>query len=207
VTATLRRRLKTGQPGDAGLTLVELLTTMIIVSLITGIMVTAISVTTRTSQASTSRQIETTQAQTVIDRVTHYLRAAYLFGSPSTAFTYAGDTEATFASDTGDANGPVLVDVKLTGTTLTESVTKADPNSSYTWTGTPTVRTDSYDVTSNPVFVYYDSSGNRLSTPMTTASQTSKIAAVRINLTETEAGVSDPISLSDYVLLRNAEYH
>lgn len=204
--------------GDSGTSLVELLVAMIVVSLLGAAMVAGVANMTKNETTSNTHATETNQAQTNLDRMSHYLRASWLNGgTPSYAFTYAGANQATFYSDLGAASGPQEVNLYVTGPTtagvLHEELTSATgtgPN--YVWPATPTtarVNPGNVDTTS-PVFTYYSAGGpnNSTLTPLTvplTNAATSPIDAVRVTLTQRSATNTSFVTVSTLIFLRNAE--
>jgi Tfp pilus assembly protein PilW len=197
--------------GDAGNTLIELMVAITITSLLGVSMVGLISNMTSGEVSSNSRVHETLDAQTQLDRITHYLRAAWLTGSPAQSFSVATATHVTFYSDLGDVNGPELVDLNVAGPTtagvLTETLTEATGAPSYVWNGAVASKIDQGNLNTNsPVFTFYDINGSALAAPVT-GSTLATIGEVRVTLTEQEPGRSDPITVSTLVILRNVEYH
>jgi Tfp pilus assembly protein PilW len=203
-------RVRAGRDGESGTTLIELMVAMTITSVLGVSMVGLISNMTRGETSSNSRVQETMDAQTQLDRVTHYLRAAWLTGSPPASFSVATATHATFYADLGDASGPELVDLNVAGPTtagvLTETLTKATGAPTYVWNGVVASKIDQGNlVTSSPVFSYFDITGAALTAPVTGTTLAS-IGEVRVSLTEMEPGRCDPITVSTLVILRNVEY-
>jgi Tfp pilus assembly protein PilW len=201
-----RRRIS----GDGGMSLIELLVAMTITSVLGIAMVVSVSAMTRGENTSNSREQETVDAQTQLDRITHYFRAAWLTGSPAASFTLATATHATFYADLGDSSGPQKVDLNIAGAptagVLTESLTKATGSPSYVWNGTSTVRVDQGNLnTTSAVFNYYDITGVALTAPVT-GTTLAQIGEVKVVLTELEPGASDPVTVSTLVILRNVEY-
>lgn len=204
-------RAPTRRP-DEGTTLIEMLVTMVVVGLLgLAITVTVTSMTHHTI-VTKSRDYATEQAQVTLDRTSRFLRAAAPEGAGNSAFTYAGDDHITLYSDLAEPTGPDLVDLNVTGPptdgTLVQTVTPADPNSDYTYTGTPSTGDDGSDIvtTAGPLFTFYDASGNVLATPMTTVAQTAQIARVMVSVVDQEPGVSTPVTDSTLIYLRNVEY-
>jgi len=204
------RRDRSG--ADDGTTLVEMLVTMVVVGLLGMAITITVSALTHHTIATKARDYATEQAQVVLDRTSRLLRAATPEGAGNSSFTFAGDNHVTFYSDLSQPNGPALVDLNVTGPatsgTLTQTVTQADLNSSYTYTGTPSVGSDGHDIdtTAGPVFTYYDASGNVLATPMTTVAQTIKIARIQVNVVAKDPGGSTPVTDGTLIYLRNVEY-
>jgi prepilin-type N-terminal cleavage/methylation domain-containing protein len=208
------RRLRLDAKRDRGTTLVEMLVTMIVLGFLTTAVTLTVVTMDRNSTTTKARDFATEQSAATVDRASHLIRTATPEGAGNAMFTYAGDTHVTLYSSIGQANGPALVDLNLTGPathgTLTATITPADANSNYTYTGTPVVEHDGTDIinsTGTPLFTYYDVSGNVLATPMTTVAQLIKIARVKITVVDQEQGLSSaPVTNSTLVYIRNVEY-
>jgi prepilin-type N-terminal cleavage/methylation domain-containing protein len=202
----LRRR---SLRSDDGVSLIEMLVTMVVFSIL-GVAMT-LTVTSMARQSTHTNQLitATQQAQTTVDHMSRELRAAdpQSTSTPATAFTYASATHLTLVSSLGASTGPSLVDLNIVNGNLQESITLADAGSSYTWTGTPTVKILATGVTgSTSLFTYYDSSGNVLAAPMTTATATSAIDHITITLVVQESDLTSPVTLSSTVYPRDLEY-
>lgn len=209
ISARLRRR------NEGGFSLAEVLVAMIVMSLLGTAIVSMVSSVARGSTAATNRLQATTRGATITDRLTKYIRAAHLSTSSPQSPIILGDTNhITFQSDFGDATGPRRVDVALSGSatsgTLTETYNLADVGSAYSYTGPAKMRTLAYadlNTVAGGIFTYYDATGTALTgLPLTTLAQTTRVARVRITLTTQEPGVAAPVTLSTLVYLRNVEY-
>jgi Tfp pilus assembly protein PilX len=206
---TTSRWWRTHRSGpDTGTTLVELLMTMLVVSVLSVAMTLTVTAMSRQGLHTNQRLTATQQAQTTIDHIGRELRAASPQGSsPATAFSYAGPTHVTVVSSLGNSTGPSLVDLNIVSGNLQESITAADANSHYTWTGTPIVHVLANGASgSTSLFTYYDSSGNVLATPMTTAAQTSKINYITVTLVVQESDLGGAVTVSTTVYPRDLEY-
>jgi Tfp pilus assembly protein PilW len=199
------------EDGDAGNTLIELMVAIVITSLLGVSMVGLISNMASGETTSNSRVQESMDAQTQLDRITHYIRAAWLTGSPAASFTVATATHATFYADLGDISGPQKIDLNVAGPAtagvLTQTLTLATGAPAYAWNGTQTAKILQGNlVTTNPIFSYFDANGAALAAPVT-GTTLGSIGEVQVTLTEKEAGKSDPVTVSTLVILRNVEYH
>lgn len=218
------QNIRPGPGWDDGLSLVEVLVAMMVMSLLGAAIVSTVSSVARGSTSATNRLRATTRAATVSDRLTKYIRAAHMSTTlPPAPFSVADLNHVTFQSDFGDTTGPRQVDIALSGAssagTLTEQSTLADPapsagpsptyTSPHTFGGAAQTRVlapGDVDTTATGIFTFYNGAGAALAVPMTTPVEMSRIAQVRITLTTNEPGVAAPVTVTTLVYLRNVEY-
>jgi prepilin-type N-terminal cleavage/methylation domain-containing protein len=214
----LSRRLHSRQ--DAGVTLVELLVSMVLVGMLGSAIAVSVSVMSRNDLNTTTRVRATEQAQVTIDRVSRVLRAAVPVDG--TVFLYGDSTHVTFYADLGDPNGPEKVDLQVpsstTNGTMVQSATRADTTSqdahaSYTYTqNTAVTSNDGTDIDTavKGVFTYYQMSSGALTaltTPLASSAMASGgIDAVGLTLVDQEPGKSATVKDTSMIYLREAEY-
>lgn len=211
----MRRRPTPGpDAGEGGFSLVEVLVTMIVMSLLGTAVVGTVSSVARASAAANSRITATTKAQTLADRLTKSLRSAHLMNTvPASAFTYADGRHVTFYTDAGDPFGPRMLDVNVTGTGTTQQETMVQvlkvPTAANTYPATGTSQAlapgDLDASTGTPVFTYYDPTG-AVMTGVLTAAQMAAISRIRLTLTTHEPGLAVSTTVTSSVYLRNVEY-
>ncbi len=195
----------TSPRNDDGISLAEVLVAMVVAGLLGSAVVASISMMARQSTTTNARVLATNAAQIQMDRITHYLRSAWPYGTPTpSAFTTASASDAVFYADLGDTAGPNKVELKIVNGHLQESIWKQTGTPpSYAWSSTPLTRTDPGTLTSSSVFSYLNASGGVLAFPVTNLAS---IQSVVVTLTDQEAGLSDPVSVSTTVVLRSKEY-
>ena len=154
--------------GDAGLSLPELLVTMVLFSLIGTVVVQTYAATTASVQRSTWRQDNTRLAQIGMETLVKSVRAGSKIEQYSAAalpaFTEATATSLGVHAFLGDR--PTLLTYtidssgRLVETRLPADVTSAAPY--WTFTGTATTRVvidEIVNTSSQPLFTYYDGTG------------------------------------------------
>jgi type II secretory pathway pseudopilin PulG len=211
------RRLRGRAAGhDEGVTLIELLVSMFLVSLMGIAIAITVSVMSRNSIAQTQKTRAIQQAAVTTDRVSRLVRAATAINVPSVMFTYADGTHLTFYADVGDPNGPELADLQVVGPatdgTMQQTITRADavssdPNKDYTYSSTSVVTKDGteIDTSHGGVFTYYDSSGNVLPSPLS-STNLAQIARVRLTLIDHDPNSSANVTDTTLLYVRNVEY-
>lgn len=134
-----RRILGRLQRGQDGVTLVELIVTMVVLGLLTGALVLMATASMRVSSTSKERMDQSNSAQIAIERVSRNLRTAVLQSQLTTTCTLAICTESAFLKGTRtsvqfyadvdnpkNSVGPSRVTYDVTGGVLTETVQKPD---------------------------------------------------------------------------------
>lgn len=202
--------------GAGGFSLVEVIVSMLVMSILGLAVVATVSSVARASTESTNRITATTRAQNLADRLSKSLRAAHLMPDavPASAFTYADARHVTFYTDEGDASGPRLVDVTVagTGTTAQESMTQVTrvPTAVgvYPSTGTTqTIAPNDLDLSgAAPVFAYYSADSAVAMTGVLSDVQRASISRIGLTITVHEPGPGVATTVSSSVYLRNMEY-
>ncbi|MFN8167191.1 MAG: type II secretion system protein [Candidatus Nanopelagicales bacterium] len=124
---------------DDGVTLVELIVTMVVLGLLTGALVLMASASMRVSSNTKERMDQSNSAQIAMERVSRNLRTAVLQSQLTTTCTLAICTESAFLKGTPttvqfyadvdnpkNSVGPSRVTYDVTGGVLTETVQKPD---------------------------------------------------------------------------------
>ena len=206
---------------DEGVSLVELLVSMLLVGILGTAIALSVSTLSRTDLKTTTRVRATDQAQVTIDRVSRVLRAATPVDG--TVLLYADGTHVQLYADLGDPNGPEKVDLSAAassvGTQMTQVTTRADaastnPDATYTYTTqAPATAIDGGGIDTEDggaIFTYYQMLNGKL-TPVATplsgsALLTKGVDAIGITLTDREPGVSARVQAKALVYLRSTEY-
>lgn len=143
---------------EAGLTLVELLVTMVIAALLlTSLTASALTVM-RIARADDQRVEDVGRARTAANAVVRTLRAAVRRDSTSPLLEVARDEVLAFVANLGGHDGPVRVRYELDASgELRELRWEPDPGSvpPFAYSGAPTVRVLARNVTALR-FVYFD---------------------------------------------------
>lgn len=134
-----RRILGRLRGGEDGVTLVELVVTMVVLGLLTGALVLMASASIRVASNSEERMDQSNSAQLAMERVSRNLRTAVLQSQLTTTCTLAICTESAFLKGTPtsvqfyadvdnpkNSVGPSRVTYDVTGGVLTETVQKPD---------------------------------------------------------------------------------
>lgn len=216
----MRRHLRENREAkdERGFTLVELLVAMSIFTIFATIVVGISQSFMTTSMNSQQRMNNIGNAQGIMDRLTSEIRAAVSCacgGATASPIASADGNDLTFYASLGGSTGPTKVQFTLTGTTLTEVDTPADPGGTapvWTFTGTPKtimVSSDVVNTTSNPLFTYFQQSGTQITTtPLSPGSSPSSntVESVGINLDVQGSVAGSSVSLADRVHLLNVDY-
>jgi hypothetical protein len=157
------------------------------------------------------------EAQTIADRITKDLRAAVTTSATGAAFASADVNDVTFYANLADPTGPTKLHAYLTqqsGTNVYlfhEDATAPDAGGStgnYSYTGTAATRIDGkYLDTTQPIFSFYDSDNNPITTPITTTAGLRSIDVVGINLRVRVTPNSPIVVMTTKVHVRNTDYN
>ncbi len=200
--------------GDDGLSLPELLVTMVLFSLIGTVIVQTYAATTASVQRSTWRQDNTRLAQNAMETLTKSIRAGSKIEQYSAtalpAFTEATETSLGVHAFLGDRPTRLTYTVDSSGQ-LVETRLTADAGSTapyWTFSGTPTTRvvTDQVvNTASQPLFVYYDGTGTAfVPTPGDTASLDAvRSVEVSLSVQARDTGEVPPTVLEQRIYLPN----
>jgi Tfp pilus assembly protein PilW len=170
VIAKLRARARS----ESGHTIAELMVATALLSVVLAGAFGAVAVMQNQAVKTTDRFTAEGEAQTIADRIAKDIRTAVAPSSTSAAFASASAIDVTFFASLADPNGPTKLHAytaKVPGTNVSvfhEDATAPDAGGSpgnYTYSGQPVVRLDGrYIDTTQPMFTYYDRSGNVLNT-------------------------------------------
>jgi prepilin-type N-terminal cleavage/methylation domain-containing protein len=215
--------IKRARRDERGLTLAELLVTVLIFALVltvvTGTFVTMVRATTFANATDTNVRT----GSDAMDEMTRVLHAAMNNPRPNQsdapAFSVANSESATFSTAvnmSGSTLTPEQVSLTLDSSRrIVETVTAGQLYNStyYQFTGAVTTRVLSSPVTATPtggdaLFVYFDANNNRLTPDATGAlssSQISSIASVQITLrlTNSNSTIDNSVTLTNQVGLPN----
>jgi prepilin-type N-terminal cleavage/methylation domain-containing protein len=211
----LRARVRSGS--ESGYTLIESMIALMLLSVVIAAAFGVVSSMQRESTFTTNRFTAEGEAQTIADRITKDLRSAVTTSATGAAFASADVYDTTFYANLADPTGPTKLHAYLTiqpGTNVYlfhEDATPPDPGGStgnYTYLVNPAAtRIDGqYIDTSQPIFSYYDTSGNAIPTPVATASLKS-IDSVGINLRVRVTPTAPIVVINTVVHIRNTDYN
>jgi type II secretory pathway pseudopilin PulG len=176
---------------ESGLTLVELLITMVLMGLV-GSLVLSVYSTSANVVVDNDRRLDSVNIATIgMERVSKAIRAGTEIKQPSAqnlpAFRSVGQESVSFYSYLGSE--PSLITFAINGNReLTETVVSADSSSTepfWTFTGAGTTRIVARKIPAGlatPLFRYYDGGGAEIA-PTTDPDQLRRIEQVQISLT------------------------
>lgn len=199
--------------GESGITLVETVTSMMVFSVVMTFTFVGITSAWRSQLGVERRQENLTEARTIMDNLTKDIRTATRLTADTSPFTIGEDTRVQFYANLNVTTGPKRVTLYVDGSNrlVQETVNPAGTAPNYTYNGTPTTRVlGSYVVNppSTPIFVYYDSLGVALTTPLS-AADLLNVDAVGVTLSirrSTNLSVK-ATTLIDRVRLPNVDYN
>jgi prepilin-type N-terminal cleavage/methylation domain-containing protein len=210
-----RRALRRAAAEERGLTLVELLMAMGLLSLVLAAAAGALASYQRTAASSDIRLQNLAEAQTIMDVVSRDIRTATRPAQQPNAspFLLAAANEVRFYANLELATGPKLVRLYVntsTGQVIEEAVEPAGA-SPYTYTGTPKVRIVGRhfaNAASQPLLTYLDEDGTVLGPAPLTADQRLQIDSVRIDLSIRKSNNLSvkPTTVRTTVRLPNVDY-
>jgi Tfp pilus assembly protein PilV len=209
------RRSIPRRPRDEGITLVEVLVAMVVISIVLLVVTNLFATVQSTTRAAISARNAVGQASNVMDELTRVIRmgtstpvsgnatpsAAVVAGTPSTlTVTSYVDTSAT-------APMPTQVAFALSSGALQETRTASVASGSYAvYTGAQTTRTIGSGLTSI-AFAYTDAGGAAITPSGTgstlTAAQRAAVATITVTVTAPNSSgrTNDPIVLTSAVLM------
>lgn len=211
---------------DRGASLIELMVSLLLLGIVLAIAVGTLTQLLRANQNANQRLQDTSDAQVVMDSITRLIRTATPSMAPAAPIQYAGPNELTFYATTSAytaTSGPILIDLTLSGTTLTETQWPAVPGSGgvgWTFAATPshvqTLATD-IDPGHGPLFTYYPVAVDPTITPSSTVSvplsqqpngATTAIDSVEVNLWIDPHGLGAGPAANDMAVvhLANVDY-
>ena len=209
----LRRALRRAAVEERGLTLVELLMAMGLLSLVLAAAGAALASYQRTAASSDIRLENLAEAQTIMDVVSRDIRTATRPGAGESPFVAADDDEVRFYANLETVTGPKLVRLyvnSVTGQVIEEAIepTGAPP---YSYAGTPKVRIVGRhfaNAATQPLLTYLDENGDVLGPAPLTADQRLQIDSVRIDLSIRKSNnlAVAPTTVRTTVRLPNVEY-
>jgi Tfp pilus assembly protein PilV len=203
---------------QGGHTIMEVLVATSLLSLVVVAAFGTVVVMQNQAVRTTDRFTAQSEGQTIADRITKDLRTAVAPSSTTAAFASADVNDVTFYASLADPNGPSKVHAYVTQQPSTnvyvfhEDWQRANVGGSpgnYSYGTYPVInRLDGrYLDTSQPMFTYYDSDGNQLSTPITSAAVLRSIDAVAVNL-RIKVRPRAPITvINSLIHIRNVDYN
>ena len=218
----LRRSLRRAAEEERGITLVELLMAMGLLSLVLAAAGAALASYQRTAASSDIRLENLAEAQTIMDVVSRDIRTATRPAERPNEppFLLAAPNEVRFYANLELTTGPKQVRLYVntsTGQVIEEAIEPAGA-SPYTYTGTPKVRIVGRhfaNATDQPLLTYLDKDGNQIptgtwtsaSTPLT-AIERLQVDSVRINLSIRKSNnlAVAPTTVRTTVRLPNVDY-
>jgi prepilin-type N-terminal cleavage/methylation domain-containing protein len=217
VLRTRTRRRNRSRLGQSGYTLIE---TMVAMTLLSVVMVAAygvVAVMQRGAVTTTNRFTAEGEAQTIADRISKDIRSAVATSATGAAFASADVNDVTFYASLADPLGPTKLHAYVTqlGTTgvylFHEDSTAPNAGGSpgnYTYSGAGVTRIDGkYLDTTQPIFTYYDSDGNTITTPITTTANLRSINSVGINVRVRVNPRAPIVVINTVVHVRNVDYN
>jgi prepilin-type N-terminal cleavage/methylation domain-containing protein len=216
---SLRAFFASARKPEQGFTLVELLVATALLSLVTAGAFGTLIQMQHAAVVTTDRFTAEGEAQTIADRITKDLRTAVAPSSTQAAFASAAPNDVTFYASLADPNGPTKLHAYaslIPGTSVYvfhEDSTKPDSGGTpgnYSYTHFPNVsRLDGrYLDTSQPIFTFYDSNGNVLtSAQLATLAGLRSIDAVGVNLRVRVRPSSPIVVITTLIHARNVDYN
>ncbi len=177
LTTVLRRRLD----DERGMSIVELVVAMALMGLIMTFIIAGFASFQNQTTSEDLRLQNLDDARVIMDAVSKDIRTATMLTAGTAPFVVADSTHVTFYGNLNTTTGPKKIDLSIDTTNpsapvLVEKVQAADPGSNpptYT-TQTPVTRLVGKYVTNNsssPLFTFYDSQGNALAAPVSSANR------------------------------------
>jgi hypothetical protein len=209
--AIFRRRDQRGQSS-----LAEMMVTVFILGVVMTFVYKAIDTTQYAIAGETARLANLDEARTLMAVTTKDLRTATRLVPGTSPFVAASDNDITFYANLNNTTGgPRKIHIYVDSTSeliaqaWTPDATSVAPN--YTYTGTPVPRYVGRFVAntaSQPIFTFYDTSGNQL--PNGTLSSTNLLAIYSVKVTlvvrkQTTLPLR-PVTLVNRVRLPNVDY-
>jgi prepilin-type N-terminal cleavage/methylation domain-containing protein len=230
----IRRRLATIRRHDQGFTLIEMMTVVFLLGIILAISMGELIGAQGTTRNNAYRLDQTQQAKTAVETMTKELRTAVLpsqilgscTGCNQAAFLSADWNSVQFYANVGNPSntvGPSQVSYNLTGSAapyaLVEVIRPPDAhaptNYNYTYTCingvgscrvyTRTIATKVYASKLNPLFAYYDYSGNSIPVPITGAANLATVDSVSLSLTIQDNPRERGSTVLTHITLPNAD--
>ncbi len=174
--------------GETGITLVELLTTIMILGIVLATIYSGLLSGQDTVMGVNERLRNLDEARVLVNVVTKDVRTAVRLTSGSSPFITADRNEAVFYANLDTTGAPKKVRIYVDGEDqLLEQVWDPDVGSvapDYTYTGSPSVRFVGQYVANEttPVFTYLDDDDNPLTATPLSATDRLAIKAVRVTL-------------------------
>ena len=213
LVAYLRRRVERGERGSS---LLELVTTLLLLSVVLGTVMTGTFSAENAVNGATLRLQNLDQARTLMADLTKDVRTAVRLQAGTSPFVVADGNHATFYANLSTTGAPRKVDLSIDSQSrLIEKVWTADAGSTapnYTYTGAATVRLVGRYVANTaatPMFTYLDDSSNVLASTPLSATDLLAVNAVQIDLIVKKT-VSTPLNattLINRVRLPNLDYN
>jgi prepilin-type N-terminal cleavage/methylation domain-containing protein len=211
-------RLVRGERDARGYTVVEMMVATALLSVVVAAAFGVVIVMQNQAVRTTDRFTAEGEGQTIADRITKDLRTAVAPSSTAAAFASADVNDVTFFANLSDPNGPIRLHAYVAlqpGTNVYvfhEDSTTADAGGApgnYSYTTVPAVsRLDGrYLDTTQPIFTYYDSNNNQLTTPITTTVGLRSITAVGVNLRIRVRPNAPVVVINTFIHVRNVDYN
>jgi Tfp pilus assembly protein PilW len=189
IVTRLRRRARATTTDERGSSILELMTTLLLLSLVMGAVMTGTFSAENAVTGASLRLENLDQARTLMASLTKDVRTAVRLSAGTSPFTVADANHATFYANLSTTSAPKKVDLSIDSQSrLIEQVWTADVGSTapnYTYTGAATVRLVGRYVSNDathPLFEYLDDSDNALPNTPLNATDLLAIQAVQIQL-------------------------
>lgn len=190
------------------MTFIEVVVTISIMTVVTAALLGIIQSFYRDNDYLIEETAALASARNGIDGTVSTLREATFGDDGSYPIAAAGTSTLTVYADADKDAGVEKLQYTLANGTLYEYLTNAT-GSPPTYTGsqsTSTIATNVRNTDANPLFTYYDSAGNQLST---TSTNIAAISSIRVDLEVdlNPARAPNLFTLSEMATLRNLEQH
>lgn len=192
---------------NKGMTLIELLVTISIITVVTGALMGIIQSFYKDNDYLIEETASLANARSGIDKTVYNIRQATYGDDGSYPITTAGTSTLTIYADADHGSDVEKLQYSLVNGTLYQYMTYAT-GSPPTYTGTQSTTTVATYVqnSADPIFTYYDKAGNQLSS---TSTNIASISSVRVNL-EIDLNPNrapNLFTLSEVATLRNLQQH
>jgi Tfp pilus assembly protein PilW len=215
---TLRRRRDRIDRDERGVSLVELMATVLLLGIVMSVIFTSIASTQTNIKGMSNRLENLEEARVLMGVLTKDIRTAVRLGAGTSPFVLADKNEAIFYGNLSTTSAPKRVHIFINSSSvLIEETRDHDPGTTapnYTYTSgaiaTKVRLVGQYlanDAT-RPMFTYLDANGNALGPTPLSAAQRLSIKSVRITLDvkKSSALTSDFTELVNRVRLPNIDY-
>jgi hypothetical protein len=203
---------------EAGTTLVEMAVVLTLLSLFMASAMQSLFTTSNGTYGSDERNMNLDEARLFMATATKDLRTAARLTAGTSPFLSAADRDAKFYGNLDTTTGPQLIHISVDASSvLIEQVTPPDAGSAptYTYNNGPThtryVARYIANTAAQPILVYYDNNGTKLSTAGGSLSASDLLAVysvgINLNVRHTTNLRVAPTMLVNRVSLPNLDYN